>query len=395
MPPLSLLIKPASSLCNLRCHYCFYHSLSSGRSVASYGLMTDEVQEAIVRRAFAETDGLLTLAFQGGEPTLCGLDYYRRLIALVAQYNTKKIPVQYALQTNGQVIDAEWACFLAEHHFLVGLSLDGYKDLHDSLRVDGRGKGSHIKVLQAADLFDTYKVDYNILTVISDRLARHADKIYRFYEKHHFQYLQFIPCLAPLDADPGKDPHALSPERYAGFLLRLFDLWYDDITRGKPVSIRLFDNWVRMLSGERPEQCGLNGVCTCQLVIESDGSVYPCDFYVTDEWHLGSVLTDRFEDLVQSDKARLFVGQSQPVPDGCRDCHWYPLCRNGCRRDRETGGRTTGMNRFCPAYKAFFEKAYPRLDNLARQWRQMRESERLTAAQRLPGVFSDNRGGQA
>jgi uncharacterized protein len=395
MPPLSLLIKPASSLCNLRCHYCFYHSLSSGRSIASYGLMTEEVQEAIVRRAFAEADGQLTLAFQGGEPTLCGLGFYRRLITLVAQYNIKKIPVQYALQTNGQVIDADWARFLAEHRFLVGLSLDGYKDLHDSLRVDGRGKGSHRQVLQAAALFDTYKVDYNILTVISDRLARHADKIYRFYEKNHFQYLQFIPFLAPLDADPGEDPHALSPGRYADFLLRLFDLWYADITRGQPVSIRLFDNWVRMLSGERPEQCGLTGVCTCQLVIESDGGVYPCDFYVTDEWRLGSVLTDRLEDLVQSDKARLFVGQSQPVPADCRDCHWYPLCRNGCRRDRETDGMTAGLNRFCTAYKTFFEQAYPRLDNLARQWRQMRDGGRSPVAGPFPDASPDSRGGPA
>lgn len=371
MPPLSLLIKPASSLCNLRCRYCFYHSLSSGRAIASYGLMSEAVLETIVRRAFAEADDSVTLAFQGGEPTLRGLDFFRLLIELVTRYNTKKLAVQYALQTNGQVIDDDWARFLSEHHFLVGLSLDGYKDLHDSLRVDNQGNGSFRQVMQAAALFDQHKTDYNMLTVVSERLARHAEKVYRFYAKRQFQYLQFIPCLAPLDTDPKDDPYALSAERYAGFLLRLFELWSEDIIRGVPVSIRLFDNWVRMLAGEQPEQCGLSGVCTCQLVVEADGSVYPCDFYVTDEWRLGHVQTDRLTDLVRSDLALRFVELSRLVPAECRGCRWYPICRNGCRRDRVTAAGIPGLNHYCLAYQAFFEQAYPRLESLARQWRQM------------------------
>ena len=134
-----------------------------------------------------------------------------------------------------------------------------------------------------------------------------------------------------------------------------------------PVSIRLFDNWVRILAGERPEQCGLAGVCTCQLVIEADGGVYPCDFYVTDKWRLGSALESSFADLAGSEKARQFVEQSLTVPADCRDCQWYPLCRNGCRRDRALADGQPGLNNFCQAYQEYFAAAYTRLASLARQ----------------------------
>lgn len=374
MPPLSLLIKPASSLCNLRCQYCFYHSLSQERSVASYGLMKEELLECLIRRAFSEAEDCITFAFQGGEPTLCGLPFYEQWVQMVECYQKKGVLVQYALQTNGQLIDASWAEFFAKHHFLIGLSLDGYKDLHDSMRTDAQGKGSYKKVMQAAAIFHACHVDYNILTVVSNRLARHADKIYRFYKQQGFRYLQFIPCLAPLGIDPADDPHALSSERYAEFLLRLFDLWTEDLMQGQMISIRLFDNWVRLLAGEQPEQCGLSGHCSCQFVIEADGSVYPCDFYVTDEWRLGSVQTHSFSEMKQSEKANRFIQMSEEVPVSCQSCRWYPLCRNGCRRDRGNGILQPGQpsfNRFCQAYQIFFEEAYPPLLHLARQWRFM------------------------
>ncbi|MDD4140537.1 MAG: anaerobic sulfatase maturase [Eubacteriales bacterium] len=366
MPPLSLLIKPASSLCNLRCRYCFYHDLSSNRSVASYGLMSDAVLNQVLDRAFEQTSDALSLAFQGGEPTLCGLDFYRKLVAEVDRRNTRRIPVQYAIQTNGQVIDADWARFLAEHRFLVGLSIDGPAAMHDALRVDAQGNGSHKRAMQAAAHFKAQGTEFNVLAVVSDLLARHPDKVYRFFSQQGFQYLQFIPCLAPLGTDPKDDPHAVRPERFGAFLIRVFDLWFADLASGKPVSIRLFDNYVRMLAGEAPEQCGLSGVCTCQMVIEADGGVYPCDFYVNDTWRLGDVFANSFADLLQSEKAQSFVAQSRPVPDHCQACRWYPLCRNGCRRDRlDSDTNAPGINRLCAAYESFFAHAYTRLEWLA------------------------------
>ena len=218
MPPLSLLIKPASGNCNLRCKYCFYHSIAENRTMPSYGRMTLETLEILVKKALDQADYSCTFAFQGGEPTLAGLDFYCKLIEYVKLYNTKKIKVNYAIQTNGMVIDNEWAKFLHEYNFLVGLSLDGYKDLHDIMRVDVASKGTFNRVMNTVELFNKYKVEYNILCVVNDYLACHVQKAYNFFKKNGFQYLQFIPCLDPLGEIPGGNEYSLTPERYALFL---------------------------------------------------------------------------------------------------------------------------------------------------------------------------------
>ena len=165
MPPISVLIKPASSLCNMRCKYCFYADITDNREVKSYGIMSEETLENLIKKAFEYASGSATFAFQGGEPTLAGLDFYRKLLQLEQKYNVKKIPVQNAIQTNGYVIDEEWAKFLAENKFLVGLSLDGTRDIHDSLRVDAAGKGTFSRVEKTAKLFKKHGVEFNILCV--------------------------------------------------------------------------------------------------------------------------------------------------------------------------------------------------------------------------------------
>lgn len=369
MKPVSLLIKPASSLCNLRCEYCFYHAVSEQRLTSSYGIMSESMLETIVRQVFAEADGPVSLAFQGGEPTLAGLDFYRHLVQLTTRYNKKRLPVQFALQTNGQVIDENWAAFLAEHKFLVGLSLDGGKEIHDMLRHDGAGHGSFGKVMLAASLFQRYMVDFNILTVVSSGVARHGRKIYSFMKKNNFYYLQFIPCLVPFGSDPADYEFALSAERYGDFLKTIFDLWYDDYRQGNYISIRMFDNLVRMAAGEPPELCGMSGLCTCQLVIEADGGVYPCDFYVTDKWCLGRAGEDDFSTLRSTEKALEFIRMSENLAQDCLDCAWLSICRGGCRRDREQAAGGLGINGFCAAYKKFYPYAWPHLRQLAGEYK--------------------------
>lgn len=372
MRSLSLLIKPASSLCNLRCQYCFYHDVSEHREIPSYGMMQPDLLENIVRQAFIESDGPVTFAFQGGEPTLTGLDFYENLISLVSRYNTKRLPVHYALQTNGQVIDDQWSRFLARNHFLVGLSLDGDKATHDALRTDAQGKGSYSKVMQTVASFRKHQVEFNILTVVNSNVARHIEKIYRFYRRQKFDFVQFIPCLTPIGTDPADIHFSLTAERYAQFLIKLFDLWYADLMNGHYTSIRHFDNWVRMMAGQRPELCGMTGECTCQLVIEADGSVYPCDFYVTDNWRLGFVTQQSFAELTGSEKALEFIQHSHQLDPACSECQWYPLCRGGCRRDRELFPPESGLgqNQFCQAYREFFPHVVERLQILARQFQQ-------------------------
>ena len=167
MPPINLLIKPASGSCNMRCRYCFYMDETSKREEENYGMMSLETLETIIRKALAETEGALDIGFQGGEPTLRGLDFYRKLIEIEKKHNSRGIRISPAIQTNGYLIDDEWAEFFAENHFLVGLSMDGHKDIHDANRLDATGKGTHSRVVRAAQILTRHKAEFNILVVVT------------------------------------------------------------------------------------------------------------------------------------------------------------------------------------------------------------------------------------
>jgi uncharacterized protein len=224
MPPVSVLIKPASSSCNLKCRYCFYYDVAENRDKKNYGIMSCDTLELLIKRVFEYAENFVAFAFQGGEPTMAGLDFYRKVVELQRQYNVKKIRINNAIQTNGMIIDEEWAKFLGENNFLVGLSLDGAKDIHDMNRVDARGIGSHSRIEKTVEFFNKHKVEYNILCVVTKSVSRHIEKIYNYYMKKGFQYLQFIPCLDELGVEPGNNPYSITPESYEVFLKKLFDL---------------------------------------------------------------------------------------------------------------------------------------------------------------------------
>jgi len=366
MLPINLLIKPASGNCNLRCKYCFYHSLADSRNIKSYGMMDTDLLELLVKKSLEYAEGSCTFGFQGGEPTLAGLNFYRKLIEYQEKYNTGKARIYNTLQTNGMLIDDEWAKFLADNNFLVGISLDGPKDIHDMNKTDSRSSGTFSQVIRAIGLFNKYHVDYNILTVVNSITSRHIAKIYNFFKKQGFRYLQFIPCLDPLNEEPGGHEYSLSPDRYAYFLKTLFDLWYDDIKKGNFISIRYFDNLIGMVMGYPPESCGMAGICTCYFVIEADGSAFPCDFYVIDEWKLGNIKNTSFSEMTNTENAIRFVDVSKYVSPECRTCTYFRLCRGGCRRNREPfKDGLPDLNYYCSSYREFFEYAGKRLEELA------------------------------
>ena len=368
MPPLSLLIKPASGSCNMRCEYCFYTDETEHRAVASLGRMSEETARIMVDKALAYADGDCTFSFQGGEPTLAGLPFFRALSDYAGNHpNPKGVRVHYAIQTNGYALDEEWAKWFAENSVLVGISLDGPKDIHDRCRTDREGNGTFHRVMNSIRLLEQYHVDFNILTVVSAANARHGKQVYEFFKKQNFRYQQYIECLDPLGEVPGGHGYSLTPERYETFLKTTFDAWYQDMKAGRYVYNRYFENLLMILTRQRPESCSLQGFCSPQWVIEADGSVYPCDFYALDEWKLGSIVSDSFETMEDARKASGFVEKSRALPTECRACRWLLLCRNGCRRNRETAqDGTAGRNYFCSAYRNFLEYAYPRLTEICR-----------------------------
>lgn len=364
MPPLTILIKPASSLCNMRCKYCFYHDVAENRNIKSYGIMSRDTLEILVKKTLAYADKACTFAFQGGEPTLAGLGFFQELTGLEKKYNIKKIQVSNTIQTNGTMIDEEYAEFFGRNHFLVGLSLDGGRELHDGLRVDAEGKGTFDRVLNAARLFDKYHVEYNILCVVNNFVARHGSQVYHFFKKNNFRYLQFIQCLDGFDGRTGD--YSLTPERYTAFLKSTFDNYYNDFMRGDYTSIRMFDNYIGMIAGNPAECCGMNGVCTCNFVVEGDGSVFPCDFYVLDRYRLGNIRENSFEEMRGGDTAKRFIEESESMDPKCGECKRIDIYRGGCRRCREpfTGGRPS-LNMFCESYYAFFKYAWERMRKMA------------------------------
>ena len=373
---MNLLIKPASGLCNMRCSYCFYADEMGKREQKSYGVMSVDTLEAVVQKTleYSVRDGFLGLTFQGGEPTLAGLDFFRALIDFLQKYNTHRLPVQLGLQTNGYAIDDEWAKFLAENRFLVGLSIDGTRELHDANRKDAFGKGTFGKVLRTAELFQKYGVTYNTVTVVTRSNARAITSVYQFFKKHGMTWQQYIPCLDPLGC---YDDEYLTPAQYGDCLCRLFDLWYHDFMSGSYVYNRTFENYVAILMGVRPEECGMCGRCTIQYVLEADGSVFPCDFYVLDGYRLGNFVADPLEALNESAEKLGFVEASKEPDEACKSCKYFPLCRGGCRRHREPFvDGSPSRNRFCEAYKHFFDHAADRLVQLAQIAMQRREMKK-------------------
>ncbi len=368
MPPLNFLIKPASGSCNIRCRYCFYYDIGENRDVASYGVMSQETLEILIRKALETAEGSCSFGFQGGEPTLAGLPFFRKAVEFQKKYARPGLRISNAIQTNGMAIDREWAEFLAENHFLVGLSMDGTKEIHDANRVGVKGEGTFNRVLRTAQLLTAKQVDFNILTVVTRQSAPHIGKIYSFFRRSGLRWLQFIPCLDPLGEKRGSNPYSLTPEVYAKFLKDLFDLWYRDITAGEFIYIRYFENLVGMVMGYPPESCGLSGRCVIQNVVEADGSVYPCDFYALDEWKLGNIRTDSISDMMNSETARKFLQVPLEIPGECKTCEFYGICRGGCRRDREPmQGDHLPLNYFCPAYKEFFAYSLPRFKEIAHE----------------------------
>lgn len=370
MPSISLLIKPASGLCNMHCDYCFYCDEVTNRKQASYGLMTEQTLKKVIRKTVLKAENMCTIAFQGGEPTLCGLPFFEKVIEFVNQYNRNHIRIDYALQTNGYGITKEWCEFFVKHHFLLGISVDGLQSIHDTYRHGKEDEPTYERILHTIEMFEEYHVEYNVLTVIHRETAEHIKDIYREYRKHGWNYMQFITCLDPLGAVRGQQPYSLLPETYGRFLMDLFDLWYEDYRKGDAPYIRQFENYIGILLGYPPESCEQCGVCGMQYVVEADGSVYPCDFYALDEWNLGNLNQERLEDVDKKRQQLGFVQRSKNHPENCQSCKWFSLCRGGCYRSRMTELEgDTQMNYFCQGYQMFFEHCHERMVGIAQTLR--------------------------
>lgn len=365
MPHLSVLIKPASSLCNMGCKYCFYCDVAKNRNTRSFGIMSEETMSAMLRNIFSYADSSVSFTFQGGEPTLAGESFYRSFHSALDKYNVHRVPTSFFLQTNGYNISDGLMEILGKHRYLLGVSLDGEKAIHDSLRTTVSGEPTFDRITETLRRLDAYGVEYNILTVVTEEIAKRGADTYKSLRNSGYRFLQFIPYVSDFGSEGESHSFSLTNESYAHFLNETFREYHKDFVEGRYVSVRDFDNFVRIAAGGRAECCGMDGRCYANIVVEADGSVYPCDFYVLDKWKMGNITDTSIRTLLSSDAATHFVKDSLSLPEECGACPYVSICKGGCRRHREGIDGALLINRYCSAYKSFFEKSLPHISDMA------------------------------
>ena len=376
MKRLNLLIKPASSLCNMRCRYCFYSDIGAARSTRSYGIMETDRADKIIGNIFADIEAgdEITFAFQGGEPTLAGLPWFRHFAETAAARKRDSV-LRYSLQTNGLLLDQSWCDFFREYNFLIGLSIDSGRRFHDRNRLMPDGGGSYGACMRSKELLDKNQVEYNIFCVLSSDLANEPDKAWNFIMKENIRYIQFIPCLEPL-SDPRLHTmlyttqdlkqaagNVLRPALFASFYSRLLQRWIRELENGNYISVKLFDDVVNYFCRGIPTACGIDGQCRNQYLVEADGGVYPCDFYALDQYKIGNLCENTIAELSNSAKVREFI-EERPTPPGiCESCAFSSACRGGCKRMRNVMYAGTGV---C-GFRLFLEKCLGPLETTVRR----------------------------
>ena len=332
MKYFSLLIKPTSASCNLNCRYCFYKDEAKKRSVFNHGIMEYSMVETIMDRIlnYFNEQTMITIAFQGGEPTLAGLEWFNHFFDYVNTHKKDFHHLQYTLQTNGYTINDQWIELFKKHNILIGLSIDGYGQIHDRYRKSNDDRPTFDVILTNYHRLVQAKVNVNILTVITHDLAKHASRLYDFYRQEKMDYIQLIPCLPPLEQT---SVYAFKPQDYPLFFGKLWSCYIDGLNHGYRPYINLFDQWMAATNGIGAAQCGANGYCAMQYVSEADGSVYPCDFYCLDHYRIGSWSNHDPATLMMDDTTTAFLNETT-LPTLCTYCPYVQMCHGQCKRQR-------------------------------------------------------------
>lgn len=360
MKYISVLIKPASNLCNMQCNYCFYKDVSKYHEIKDILMDEATIKEIIIKLFDAiEVNGIINIAFQGGEPLLRGIDFYYYVMELINKYNTKNIKVNLVLQTNGILINEKWCELFKKYQFLIGISLDGIKKTHDCHRLKDN-QGTYDLVINKIKLLQSYQIPFNVLCVITDELCKYTKEVYNFFKKMQIEYVQFIPCLPFLNTNQG----ALSPKNLAKFYLDYYKLWEQDLFKSHYQSVGLFDNLLMMLNKQEGLTCGMNGKCHNQLVIEANGDVYPCDFYAISDYFLANIYQTNFNDLVNHPNLNKFIKANNLDNHICNNCTYQSLCKGNCKRNH----KIFFLHDKC-YYGIILNGIIPRLENLRKKRR--------------------------
>ena len=391
-PTFHVMAKPTGARCNLDCAYCFFLKKEALYPDSDFR-MSDEVMESYIRQMLdAHQTPEVMLAWQGGEPTLMGLDFFRRTVAIAQKHARPGVRVEHTIQTNGVLIDDDWCRFLHENHFLVGLSLDGPREMHDAYRRDKAGHSVFDKVVRAARLMQEHHVEFNILCTINAVNSLHPLKVYRFFrDEIKTPYVQFIPIVertndAGLQEGDTVTNRSVRPEQYGRFLNAVFDEWVSRDVGS--MFILFFDSVLAAYVEGCSSLCVLQPECGRALALEHNGDLYACDHFVEPRHLLGNILSTPLAELVNSDKQRQF-GQkkSGSLPQYCRQCPFVFTCYGECPKNRllKTPDDEGGLNYLCAGLKAFFahvDKPMRIMADLLRRGRLANEVMPILAAEK-------------
>jgi uncharacterized protein len=318
--------------------------------------MSDEVLEALIKKALSGGEDHISFSWQGGEPTLMGLQFYERAVYYQSKYGTGK-SVGNGFQTNGILLNKEWTEFFKVYNFLVGISIDGPRHIHDHYRRDRGGEGSWTKVHEKVRLLIDNGVDVNAIGVVNNYSVRFPEEIYNYYKNIGLTFMQFISVVERDKVNPKNlSKESVDVIQYGEFLIRLFDCWRNDIKDNKPTTyIRWFDAIFYRYVGMNPPDCTLEPECGVYIVVEHNGDVYACDFFVELKWKLGNVLHNNLVSMLNSKRQSKFGAIKTELPKCCLHCSWLRFCYNGCPKDRTLKSiDNIPLNILCEAYKMFF-----------------------------------------
>ncbi len=362
--PFNIMCKPACGRCNLNCAYCYYtmkpQDLYPG--VKRFA-MSDEVLENYTRQYLEAQPIRCEFGWQGGEPTLMGLDFFRKAVAFQKKYGNPMQQVTNSLQTNGTLLTDEWCRFLAENNFLVGISLDGPPQWHDTFRRDHHDKPSFHKAWRGLELCRRYGVEFNVLVTLNSVNAPHAGDIYRYFTNRGIHYLQFIPILERTE-DGTPTPFSCTPEQFGDVATEVFDLWRRrDVGT---VSVRLIDSVLHSILFGRASTCCYSERCANAHIVEWNGDVYVCDHFVFEEWNMGNLMERPLSELVTDPLLETFASLKTDLPDMCRNCEYLDCCHGGCpKHHMPIGTDPARTNYYCAGLKRFFARAVPELKKIA------------------------------
>jgi uncharacterized protein len=353
IPAFNIIAKPAADRCNLRCSYCFY----LGKTAPGTMRMSEATLARYIQQMGESQQGAITFGWQGGEPTLLGLDWFRRAVKLQRQLLPGR-EVRNALQTNGTLLTDEWGAFLAAEGFLVGISIDGPQDLHDAQRIDARGGPSWADVMRGLAVLQRHRVAFNTLTCAGRLSEGRGLEVYEYLKGIGSTYHQYIPLVH------ATEPWSVTAEGWGQFMVSIFDHWArNDIGT---ISVQWFDDALNRWTG-KGSACVHSETCGTGLALEHDGSVYACDHFVRPEWLIGNLQTQPLAEIASAEKQRQF-GQAKRdgLHPGCLTCPVLAGCNGGCPKDRDEHG----LNRLCAGYKHYFSHIAPYLAVIAQAMRQ-------------------------